>query len=51
MRDGRIELPIVTHRFGLDEMQDAYDVFSRPDTTGALKVVLFGEESILRSGA
>jgi alcohol dehydrogenase len=32
---------LVTHRYGLDEMQDAYDVFSRPMDTGALKVALF----------
>jgi alcohol dehydrogenase len=32
---------LVTHRFGIDEMQDAYDVFSRPQESGALKVVLF----------
>jgi len=32
---------LVTHRYGLDEMQDAYDVFSRPADTGALKVALF----------
>jgi alcohol dehydrogenase len=31
--------PLVTHRFGLHEMEDAYDLFSRPDETGALKVV------------
>jgi len=31
----------VTHRYGLHEMQDAYDVFSRPADTGALKVALF----------
>ena len=31
----------VTHRFGLDEIQDAYDVFSSPAETGALKVALF----------
>ena len=31
----------VTHRFGLDEIQDAYDVFSRSSETGALKVALF----------
>jgi alcohol dehydrogenase len=30
----------VTHRFGLDEFPDAYDVFSRAADTGALKVVL-----------
>ena len=41
---GRLELPgLITHRFGLDEMQDAYDVFSRPAETGALKVALFTE--------
>jgi alcohol dehydrogenase len=32
---------LVTHRFGIDEMQDAYDVFSRPADTGALKVAMF----------
>ena len=31
---------IVTHRFGLDQMMEAYDVFARPAETGALKVVL-----------
>jgi alcohol dehydrogenase len=31
----------VTHRYGLSEMQDAYDVFSRPAETGELKVALF----------
>lgn len=31
----------VTHRFGLDEMMDAYDVFTRADETGALKVVTY----------
>jgi alcohol dehydrogenase len=30
----------VTHRFGLDDFPDAYDVFSRAGDTGALKVVL-----------
>ena len=33
-------LPLITHRFGLDQMMEAYDVFSRPGETGALKVVL-----------
>jgi alcohol dehydrogenase len=33
-------LPLITHRFGLDQMMEAYDVFSRPHATGALKVVL-----------
>ncbi|SDS59409.1 alcohol dehydrogenase catalytic domain-containing protein [Jiangella sp. DSM 45060] len=32
---------LVTHRFGLDEMQDAYDVFAHPADTGVLKVALF----------
>ena len=30
----------VTHHFGLDEFDEAYDVFSRAADTGALKVVL-----------
>ncbi len=32
--------PIITHRFGIDQMMEAYDVFRRPAETGALKVVL-----------
>ncbi|BCY09394.1 zinc-dependent alcohol dehydrogenase family protein [Actinoplanes sp. L3-i22] len=32
--------PIITHRFGLDEFEQAYDVFAQPARTGALKVVL-----------
>jgi alcohol dehydrogenase len=44
---GQLRLPrLVTHRFGLDEMQDAYDVFSHPADTGALKVALFTDESL-----
>ncbi len=31
---------LVTHRFALDDIMEAYDVFSRPAQTGALKVVL-----------
>ena len=31
----------VTHRFGLDEMHEAYDVFAAAADTGALKVALF----------
>ncbi len=31
----------ISHRFGLDEMQDAYDVFSNAAETSALKVALF----------
>jgi alcohol dehydrogenase len=43
---GRLAMPgLITHRFGLGEMQDAYDVFSRAGETGALKVALFGDES------
>ncbi|MEO6087045.1 MAG: alcohol dehydrogenase, partial [Umezawaea sp.] len=30
----------LTHRFRLDEMEAAYDVFGNPQETGALKVVL-----------
>ncbi len=30
----------ITHRFGLDEFAQAYDVFGRAAETGALKVVL-----------
>lgn len=40
---GQLTMPgLVTHRFGIHEMQDAYDVFTRPAETGALKVALFG---------
>ncbi len=38
------QLPVdgfITHRFGLQEMLEAYDVFARPADTGALKVALF----------
>jgi alcohol dehydrogenase len=31
---------MVTHRFPLEDIMEAYDVFSRPAQTGALKVVL-----------
>ncbi|WP_214317836.1 zinc-dependent alcohol dehydrogenase family protein [Nonomuraea sediminis] len=34
----------VTHRFALDEMEDAYAVFAAPADTGALKVVLHGAD-------
>ena len=30
----------ITHRFGLDDFDEAYDVFARSADTGALKVVL-----------
>lgn len=32
--------PIITHRFGIEEFEQAYDVFADPARTGALKVVL-----------
>jgi alcohol dehydrogenase len=32
--------PMITHRFRMDEFDTAYDVFSRPADTGALKVLL-----------
>ncbi|MFG2823320.1 zinc-dependent alcohol dehydrogenase family protein [Kitasatospora sp. NPDC048365] len=39
---GRLDTAgLVTHRFGLDEMQDAYDVFADAGGNGALKVALF----------
>jgi alcohol dehydrogenase len=38
---GQLDLgQMVTHRFGLDEFMQAYDVFADPAGTGALKVVL-----------
>ena len=43
---GKLAIPdLITHRFGLDEIQEAYDIFSRPAETGALKVAMFGPES------
>lgn len=33
---------LVTHRFKLEQMEEAYDVFSRAADTGAMKVVLGG---------
>ncbi|MGE5636994.1 MAG: zinc-dependent alcohol dehydrogenase family protein [Nocardioidaceae bacterium] len=39
--EGRLDpLPLATHRFKLDEMIDAYDVFGNAAETDALKVVL-----------
>ena len=35
--------PLVTHRFALPQMMEAYDVFSRSAESGALKVVLRNE--------
>jgi alcohol dehydrogenase len=38
---GQLDLGhMVTHRFGLDDFMQAYDVFADPARTGALKVVL-----------
>ena len=45
MAAGRLSAsPIVTHILPLDHMEEAYDVFSRAAETGALKVVLGGEQ-------
>jgi len=30
---------MITHRFGFNDFQTAYDTFSRPVETGALKVL------------
>jgi alcohol dehydrogenase len=32
--------PLITHRFSLDRILDAYDTFGRAAETGALKVVI-----------
>ncbi len=41
LADGQIDpTPMITHRYGLDDMLEAYDVFARAGDTGALKVVL-----------
>ena len=42
LANGRLDTTgFITHRFGIGEMLEAYDVFARPDETGALKVALF----------
>jgi alcohol dehydrogenase len=44
VRYGRLHVSqLVTHSFGLDRMEDAYDVFAHGTSTGALKVVLHRE--------
>lgn len=44
LADGQLDTTgLITHRFGLEEIQDAYDVFSRPQDSGALKVALFNQ--------
>lgn len=41
LANGRLDAErFVTHRFALEEMDEAYDVFARAGETGALKVVL-----------
>jgi alcohol dehydrogenase len=41
LADGQLDpSPLITHRFGLDQMMEAYDVFGNPAETGALKVLL-----------
>jgi alcohol dehydrogenase len=41
LASGRLDTSrFITHRFGLHDMAEGYDVFSRPQQTGALKVVL-----------
>ncbi|SDR24574.1 zinc-dependent alcohol dehydrogenase family protein [Thermostaphylospora chromogena] len=41
---GRLDAaPFITHRFGLHDMEKAYETFSRAAETGALKVVLTRE--------
>jgi alcohol dehydrogenase len=38
---GQLEVgKLITHRFGFDDFDEAYDVFSHPGDSGALKVVL-----------
>ncbi len=42
LAEGQLDVSsLITHRFGLDEMQDAYDVFASPADSGALKVACF----------
>jgi alcohol dehydrogenase len=43
LADGRLDVSgLVSHRFDLDEMENAYDVFGSPTETGAIKVALTG---------
>jgi alcohol dehydrogenase len=45
LEGGQLDVhPFVTHRFSLDDFEQAYDVFSGAADTGALKVVLTREE-------
>ncbi|GMF45768.1 unnamed protein product [[Candida] boidinii] len=39
--DGKLKPEVlVTHRFKLDQFEEAYDVFSKPTETGAIKVLV-----------
>ena len=41
VRSGKIDpTRLITHRFKLDQIIEAYDVFSRAAETGALKVII-----------
>lgn len=41
MRAGKLDAGrLVTHRFGFDEVPQAYDVFDDPGNSGALKVAV-----------
>jgi threonine dehydrogenase-like Zn-dependent dehydrogenase len=41
IRTGQLDVGrFVTHRFALDDFEEAYDTFSRANDTGALKVVV-----------
>ncbi|MER5846413.1 zinc-dependent alcohol dehydrogenase family protein [Streptomyces sp. NPDC002012] len=45
MAAGRLpSSPLITHRFELGQMEEAYEVFSRAGDTGALKVALGGSQ-------
>ena len=47
--EGRMDLtPLITHRFALDDIADAFDLFSRQGD-GVLKVGLFPEEALNRT--
>ena len=35
---------LVTHRFALEDIMQAYDTFAEPSKTSALKVILKGRE-------
>jgi alcohol dehydrogenase len=38
---GQLEVgKVITHRFGFNDFDEAYEVFSHPGDSGALKVVL-----------